>query len=196
MDFNIANPDLLAVAYGEYDMNYKNSQDKKKGIVAFWTLKKPNFPERIIYTEYSVTALQFSKTTPNWLAVGDSMGGIMIYDVQNDSNDPIADSREIDEKHTDVVWEVKWVEKPSKGESLVSISGDGRVIEWYLKKGLEFNELMQLKRQANSSQKETTVMPAGIDLEKKTGMTFINTGGLSIDFPKGDSTTYFASTED
>ena len=39
-------------------------------------------------------------------------------------------------------------------------------------------------------------MPAGIDLEKKTGMTFINTGGLSIDFPRGDSATYFASTED
>lgn len=196
MDFNKANPDLLAVAYGEYDMNYKNSQDRKNGIVAFWTLKKPNFPEKLIKTEYSITALQFSKATPNLLALGDSMGGIMIYDVQSEDDGPIADSREIDEKHTDIVWEVKWVEKPSKGESLVSISGDGRVIEWYLKKGLEFNELMQLKRQANSTQKEANVMPAGIDLEKKTGMTFINTGGLSIDFPKGDSTTYFASTED
>ena len=151
MDFNKSNHDLLAVAYGEYDMNYKNSQDKQKGIVAFWTLKKPNFPEKIIFTDYSITALQFSKLTPNLLALGDSMGGIMIYDVQSETLDPIADSREIDEKHTDVVWEVKWVEKPSKGESLVSISGDGRVIEWYLKKGLEFNELMQLKRQANSS---------------------------------------------
>jgi len=28
MDFNKANPDLLAVAYGEYDMNKKNSEDK------------------------------------------------------------------------------------------------------------------------------------------------------------------------
>jgi len=165
-------------------------------MVAFWTLKKPNFPEKIIYTEFSVTALQFSTQTPNIIAVGDSTGEIMVYDVQSEDNLPIADSREIDEKHTDIVWEVKWIQKPSKGESLISISGDGRVIEWYLKKGLEFNELMQLKRQANSTQKETNVMPAGIDLEKKTGMTFINTGGLSIDFPINDTTTYFAATED
>ena len=174
----------------------KTLKINKSGMVAFWTLKKPNFPEKIIYTEFSVTALQFSTQTPNIIAVGDSTGEIMVYDVQSEDNLPIADSREIDEKHTDIVWEVKWIQKPSKGESLISISGDGRVIEWYLKKGLEFNELMQLKRQANSTQKETNVMPAGIDLEKKTGMTFINTGGLSIDFPINDTTTYFAATED
>jgi len=120
----------------------------------------------------------------------------MIFDVQSDDTTPVADSREIDEKNTDVIWELKWIEKPSKGESLVSISGDGRVIEWSIKKGLEFNELMQLKRQANPTQKETSVMPAGIDQEKKTGMTFINTGGLSIDFPRKESVNYFAATED
>lgn len=33
--------------------------------------------------------------------------------------------------------------------------------------------------------------------DKKGGMTFINTGGLSIDFPPKDKgTTYFAATED
>ena len=124
------------------------------------------------------------------------MGGILMFDCQSDDETPIADSREIDDKHTDVIWEVKWVEKPSKGECLVSVSGDGRVIEWSLKKGLEINELMQLKRQANPTQKETNVMPAGIDQEKKTGMTFINTGGLSIDFPRKESANYYAATED
>ena len=112
------------------------------------------------------------------------------------NNTPIAESREIDEKHTDVVWEVRWVQKPSKGEVLVSVSGDGRVIEWSLKKGLEYNDLMQLKRQATSVQKESNVAPAGIDEERKSGMTFINTGGLSIDFPVEQSANYFASTED
>lgn len=194
MDFNKTNPDLLAVAYGEYDMNKTDS--KNKGLVAFWTLKNPNFPEKMINTEHSITALEFSTLTPNLIAVGDSCGGIMIFDVQSEEEGPVADSREIDEKHTDVIWEVKWVQKPSKGEVLVSVSGDGRVIEWSLKKGLELNELMQLKRQANPIQKETNVMPAGIDEERKTGMTFINTGGLSIDFPAEQSANYFASTED
>lgn len=194
MDFNKTNPDLLAVAYGEYDMN--KTENKNRGIIAFWTLKNPNFPEKIIYTEYSVTSLKFSTKTPNYLAVGDSVGGIMIFDVQSDEGTPIADSREIDEKHTDIIWELTWVEKPSKGECIVSISGDGRVIEWNLKKGLEFNELMQLKRQANTTQKETNVPPAKIDQERKPGTTFFMTGGLSIDFPKNDSATYFAATED
>lgn len=194
MDFNKTNPDLLAVAYGEYDMNRTDA--KNTGLVAFWTLKNPNFPEKMIKTENSVTSLEFSTLNPNYLAIGDSAGGIMIYDVQNDDDIPIADSREIDEKHTDAIWEVKWVKKQGKGEVLVSVSGDGRVIEWSLKKGLEFNELMQLKRQANPVQKESNSMPAGIDEERKTGMTFINTGGLSIDFPVDQSANYFASTED
>ena len=41
------------------------------------------------------------------------------------------------------------MDKEGKGEALVSISGDGRVIEWSMKKGLEFTELMQLKRETN-----------------------------------------------
>lgn len=194
MDFNKTNSDLLAVGYGEYDMN--QTTEKNKGLVAFWTLKNPNFPEKMIRTENSVTALEFSTYSPNLLAVGDSCGGIMIFDVQSDEEGPVADSRDIDEKHTDVIWEVKWVQKPSKGEVLVSVAGDGRVIEWSLKKGLEFNPLMQLKRQANPIQKESNVIPAGIDEERKTGMTFINTGGLSIDFPENESANYFVSTED
>jgi hypothetical protein len=43
---------------------------------------------------------------------------------------------------------VQWVER-EKGEVLISVSGDGRVIEWTIKKGLEFTELMQLKRETN-----------------------------------------------
>jgi hypothetical protein len=33
------------------------------------------------------------------------------------------------------------VTRENKGEFLVSISGDGRIIEWSMKKGLELNEL-------------------------------------------------------
>lgn len=53
MDFNSANPDLLAVGYGEYDMD--NTGTKQKGILAFWTLKNPYFPEKLIYMDACVT---------------------------------------------------------------------------------------------------------------------------------------------
>lgn len=40
-------------------------------------------------------------------------------------------------KHTDTVWEVKWIDRADKGEPLVSISTDGYIKEWNIKKGLE-----------------------------------------------------------
>jgi len=52
-------------------------------------------------------------------------------------------------KHNDAVWEVQWVNKGGKidsGESLISISSDGQILEWSMKKGLEKTELMKLKR--------------------------------------------------
>jgi len=70
MDFNSANPDLLAVGYGEFDMD--NTQTKQKGVLAFWTLKNPYFPEKIIFTDNCITCCQFSKRNPNLIAVGDS----------------------------------------------------------------------------------------------------------------------------
>jgi WD40 repeat protein len=77
---------------------------------------------------------------------------------------------------------------------LISVSGDGRVIEWTIKKGLEFTELMQLKRETNPNQKDVF---AGVETDKKGAMTFINTGGLGIDFPKSDKVmNYFVATED
>jgi hypothetical protein len=42
-DWNFINKDLLAVSYGEYDLN-----STREGYVMFWTLKNPSFPERVI----------------------------------------------------------------------------------------------------------------------------------------------------
>lgn len=64
-----------------------------------------------------------------------------------------------------------------------------------MKKGLEFTELKQLKRETNPNQKDVY---AGSETDKKSGgMTFINTGGLSIDFPpQSEGGNYFVATED
>lgn len=83
------------------------------------------------------------------IAVGDSHGNISIFNAKDNDNKPIAESKDLEGKHTDIIWELQWVDKEGKGEALVSISGDGRVIEWSMKKGLEFTELMQLKRETN-----------------------------------------------
>jgi hypothetical protein len=191
MDINSINHDLIAVGYGEYEIDCPNNP--KPGLLCFWTLKNPQFPEKIYQTQYSITCCAFSKKNPHLVAVGDSQGNIAIFNCCKEGDQPIADSKDHEGKHRDIVWQVMWVER-EKGEVLISVSGDGRVIEWTIKKGLEFTELMQLKRETNPNQKDVF---AGVESEKKGGMTFINTGGMCIDFPRSDKVmNYFIATED
>lgn len=103
MDLNSANPDLVVAGYGEYDIDCQNLRE---GIIAFWTLKNPNFPEKLFHTEHSVTCLQFSKRQPHLLAVGDSHGNISIYNVKSDDPKPILESKDLEGKHTDIIWEL------------------------------------------------------------------------------------------
>ena len=60
IDINVQNPDLIAVGYGEYDINCTDDKLLKPGLLCFWTLKNPKFPERIIRTDHSITCCQFS----------------------------------------------------------------------------------------------------------------------------------------
>ena len=83
------------------------------------------------------------------LAVGLMSGDVSVYDVKRDYNwnKPIETSAQSHAGHSDPVWQVKWVVKGiERFEILVSISTDGSVLEWNLKKGLVVSTLMQLKR--------------------------------------------------
>lgn len=152
IDINSKNPDLIAVSYGEFDIDC--TRQLKQGILAFWTLKNPTFPEKIIYHDHSITCCQFSKRNPHLIAIGDSHGNIAIFNIRADDLKPIYDSKDLEGKHTDIIWELQWVDKEAKPEALVTISGDGRVLEWSMKKGLEMTDLTQLKRETNPNQKD------------------------------------------
>ena len=76
------------------------------------------------------------------MAVGDSHGNIQIFNLMDeDSSKPMVESKELEGRHTEIIWELQWVHRENKGEFLISISGDGRIIEWSMNKGLELNEL-------------------------------------------------------
>ena len=183
-DWNPVNHDLLACAYGELDFASKND-----GILAFWTLKNPSFPERIIKYPNRITSCQFSKNNPNLIAGGTNNGIVAIWDIRKPGNQPILANNDQNAKgkHSDCVWEVQWVGKSQKGgESLVTISSDGRVVEWSMKKGLEYQDLMNLKRQNNPTQKEG----------HNEGVNFRQAAGFSFDFLKSEPNIYLASTEE
>jgi dynein intermediate chain 4, axonemal len=69
----------------------------------------------------------------------------------------------------EAVWQVKWVDKGTeRGECLVSVSTDGRIAEWSMKKGLASSTLMVLRRSGNAE-----------------GSISRTAAGLSFDFPIG-----------
>lgn len=191
MAWNKLKPDLLAVGYGEFD--FTNQRD---GLVAFWSLKNPEHPEWTFSTPFGVTAIDFSSTNYNLLAVGLYDGTVAIYDVRAPTDKAILESGHgVPGKHSDPVWKVKWIKRGAdRDETLVSISTDGRVTQWSLKKGLEYIDLMKLKRVA----RKTTVASGANNNSAPQTEAFISRrgSGTCFDFSSKDGSIYVTGTED
>ncbi|MBN3316104.1 WDR78 protein, partial [Atractosteus spatula] len=188
MAWNKKNTDLLAVGYGQFDF-----RDQKSGLVCCWSLKNPMWPERIFHCESGVTALDFSANSANLLAVGMHDGSIAIYSVQSKDKTPVIDSSDCANKHASPVWQVKWIEQEKgttgedKGETLISVSADGRITKWYLRKGLDCIDLIKLKRTRNEKVKK----PAGEKERKSEALISRQAPGLCFDFhPKARGPIY------
>ena len=192
MAWNSVNTDILAVSYGRVDFNLEANAHKlgtpvdeelQGGLVLFWSLRNPEYPEKILRTKQPVTALDFSRFSPMLLAVGCYNGDVMVFDVKRegaDWNKPKESSTSIPGGHVEPVWQIKWVSKGAdRLENVVSISTDGEVLQWDLKKGLSVQNLMSLKR-------------GGLG----DGWISRQAAGLTFDFMPGDPTTYFVGTEE
>lgn len=162
MVWNAVSSDLLAVGYGKVDdftdahkPGESLDEERLGGLVLFWSLRNPDYPEKILRTPQPVTALDFSKQHPMTLAVGLLNGDVNVYDVRREGANwgvPVETSAGMHGGHTDPVWHLKWIVKGvERLETLVSISTDGRVLEWNLKKGLVVSTLMQLKKSGTVS---------------------------------------------
>ncbi|XP_073752670.1 dynein axonemal intermediate chain 4 isoform X2 [Callorhinus ursinus] len=161
-----------------------------------WNKTNP-WPERIYQSPYGVTAVDFSIGAPNLLAVGYHNGTIAIYNVRSNSNVPVLDSSESPQKHLAPVWQLQWIEQDrgttgdDKREILVSVSADGRISKWVIRKGLDCHDLMRLRRTTASSSKK------GGEKEKK-GEALISrqAPGMCFAFHPKDTNIYLAGTEE
>ncbi|XP_043859847.1 dynein axonemal intermediate chain 4 isoform X2 [Dromiciops gliroides] len=192
MAWNKANPDLLAVGYGQFGF-----REQKRGLACCWSLKNPVWPERVYPSLYGVTSVDFSMASPNLLAVGFYNGTIAIYNVQNNNSVPVLDSSESIHKHIGPVWQIQWVEQDKgaageeKREILVTVGADGRISKWIIQKGLICHDLMKLKRTTNEKQKKQN------EREKK-GEALISrqAPGMCFAFHPRDTNIYLAGTEE
>ncbi|KAJ3367685.1 WD repeat-containing protein 78 [Allomyces arbusculus] len=218
--WNKHNPDVLAVGYGPMHVAAgapaaTAMAASSPGMICCWSLKNPEFPARTYRCASSVTAIDFSRASPSLLAVGFLDGRIAIYDVRDETTTgPVVDSTAGAGTHRDPVWQVAWVDKEQsigdqqigRSESVVSISTDGRVCQWLLRKGLECVELMTLKTVKGEGGKAASASSGG----KANGAapssggggggvaSFISrsAGGLSFDFHPTDYNCYLVATED
>ncbi|XP_062049370.1 dynein axonemal intermediate chain 4 [Lepus europaeus] len=190
--WNKTNPDLLAIGYGHFGF-----KEQKRGLACCWSIKNPMWPERVYQSPCGVTAVDFSIGAPNLLAVGLHNGTILIYNVQSNSSTAVLDSSESPQKHLGPVWQLQWIEQDrgttgdDKREILVSISADGRISKWVIRKGLDCHDLMRLRRTTSGSSKR------GIEKEKK-GEALISrqAPGMCFAFHPKDTNIYLAGTEE
>jgi len=193
-EWNRHNQDLLAVSYGD-TIPVPNTEG---GLVLFWSLKNPTYPERVLRTKSGVTSLSFSVVNPNMVAAGTHAGSVLIWDLRRPGDQPAlqsgsSNSVHNNSKHKDIVWETRWVDQCNERqdrELLVSVSSDGYVFQWSTKKGLEQTPLMQLKRVTNPNLGSNSVYGP------KEGIVCRRSSGFCIDFPKHDPHTYLVGTED
>ncbi|EDV22267.1 uncharacterized protein TRIADDRAFT_29402, partial [Trichoplax adhaerens] len=193
MTWNKSNPDIIAVGYCQFGYN-----EQKGGFACCWSIKNPEYPERIFHFNTGVTGLDFSSTSGSLLAVGLYDGTVAIVDVRGTGSQSILDSSESPGKHSGPVWQIKWVDRDrltgeEHGEMLVSISTDGRITRWSIRKGFECSDLMRLKRISNK--KETK--DRKLDIKRShEGLISRFSGGLSFDFYPKDTNIYLTGTED
>lgn len=200
--WNMRNKDIVAVGYGKFEYN-----DETQGLVCCWCLKNPEFPERYYKTESGVTALAFSEKHANLLAVGLFNGNILIFDVRNNNTAPLLSSNETETKHLSPVWSLKWTDRDRNSSNnqqtknneteeemqvIMSISTDGRVSQWMIRKGFESNDYLKLKRILN---KQTQQQKKDKD-KGQDGFISRYAGGLCFDIWDTDKSIYLCGTEE
>ena len=58
--WNRSNPDLIAIGYGQYEFT-----NQKGGLIACWSLKNPEYPERYALSAAYVGGAHMTKSTKN-----------------------------------------------------------------------------------------------------------------------------------
>lgn len=147
--------DILAVGYSS-----RNNEDQDKvdkcGIVMLWSIRNPMYPEIIFKTKTAVSALSFASLSPTILAVGMVDGSISLHDTssKNGACNSLLSTSNISGRHMEPVTQLQWINykqhQSSGAEKLLSLSIDGRVIQWLIKKEMCLQQLMVLKCQPTS----------------------------------------------
>lgn len=183
----------------------------QRGMICCWSLKNPLAPELVLHltADAGVSSLAFSYEHPSLLAVGNTAGGIVVYDIQKDLAAPSIVPAFAAGLHTGAVWDLKWVASgKDRSKFLMSISADGRVVQWAVGKTVEkvAPDLMHLKRQPGAQIESAFVEGVAAADEaagrrrrcgaKEEAVLSRQAGGMCFDVCPSDHAIYVVGTED
>lgn len=127
-------PDLFAVGMGSYEFSRQSG-----GLLLFFSLKNPSYPEYFFPTWSGVLCLDLHEQRPHLAAVGLYDGSVAVFNLKESGQQEAYRSTAKTGKHTDPVWQVRWQnDDMDNNHNFYSVSSDGRVVCWTLVK----NELV------------------------------------------------------
>ncbi|RXN26935.1 dynein intermediate chain axonemal [Labeo rohita] len=169
--------DLFAVGLGSHEFTQQGG-----GMVLFYTLKNPNYPEFIFNTASGVMCVDIHEHLSYLVAVGLYDGCVAVYNLKKKTDQPIYNSRASSGKHTSAVMQVKWQKDDlDSNHNFISVSAGGRVVSWTLvKHELVFTDIIKL--------------PV-IDTIPDDLKDVVPTVGTSLDFHKQKDYSFLVGTE-
>ncbi|XP_059161698.1 dynein intermediate chain 2, ciliary-like isoform X2 [Physella acuta] len=173
--------DLFAVSCGSYDFMKQGS-----GLIIFWTMKNPSYPECFFETDSGVMCLDIHPQHPHLITAGFYDGSVAVFSALERKEGPIHRCTAKNGKHTDPVWQVRWQKDDADNNmNFYSISSDGRICLWtILKNEMIFQDVIRL------------LLP-DVSAEGPDGIKVPTTGcGTAFDFHQQKDYLFLVGTEE
>ncbi|XP_055602654.1 dynein axonemal intermediate chain 4 isoform X2 [Uranotaenia lowii] len=137
------NGDIVAIAYGIY--GFTCFDDRSTGYVCVWSIKNPVNPERRYKFPVPVTAVEFSKRTPQLLAIGLYDGSVQVLDITDNSQIPVGVSERRTSPGFEPIWDIEWIESDLDKDEILTAGQDGTIMKYTLNIGQFLLGYRQLK---------------------------------------------------
>ncbi|KAJ3122424.1 Dynein intermediate chain 2, axonemal [Nowakowskiella sp. JEL0407] len=113
-----------------------------------WDIENPNIPDHTLTPQSPIVSLKYNPKDPHVLVGGCYNGLLSYWDVRKGSY-PV-DTSSIEKSHRDPVYNVAWVQSKS-GSEFFSVSTDGQVLWWDIRKLAEPTESLLLDPEKNGN---------------------------------------------
>ncbi|GMH43207.1 hypothetical protein BSKO_11129 [Bryopsis sp. KO-2023] len=152
----------VAVAYSIMDFQQQPAGMSLSSFI--WDVNNPNTPDFEMLPPSQLCCTKFNLKDPNLVGAGQYNGQFTYFDVRK-GNNPV-DASPIEHSHRDPVYDFAWIQCKT-GTEAMSVSTDGNVFWWDIRKLQEPLEHLQLKEKNG----ETVIGAVAVEYDPAAGLT-------------------------